>query len=63
MMKPRVFLKWLEREIGAEIESLANKTAIKEYHEHNIHDLVKKIPVGYKSMESDWGNPSGKEVW
>ena len=25
------FLKWLEREIGTEIDTLANKTAIKEY--------------------------------
>ena len=39
------FLKWLEREIGAEIEDLTNKTAIKEYHEHefiNLLDVLKK---------------------
>lgn len=36
------FLKWLEREIGAEIDALTNKTAIKEYHEHNFeHPYMK----------------------
>lgn len=34
------FLKWLEREIGAEIEGLTNKTAIKEYHEHDFNHLL-----------------------
>ncbi len=39
------FLKWLEREIGAGIEDLTNKTAIKEYHDYNfehILDVLKK---------------------
>lgn len=39
------FLKWLEREVGAEIDTLTNKTAIKEYHEHgfdNLLDVLKK---------------------
>ncbi|MDP3297310.1 MAG: hypothetical protein Q8N09_06940 [Thermodesulfovibrionia bacterium] len=30
------FLTWLEQEIGAEVENLANKIAIKEYHEHSF---------------------------
>ena len=34
------FLKWLGREIHAEIEDLANKTAIKEYHEHSFEHLL-----------------------
>ncbi|WKZ20406.1 MAG: TaqI-like C-terminal specificity domain-containing protein [Candidatus Jettenia sp. CY-1] len=34
------FLKWLEREIGKEIDTLANKTAIKEYHEHDFNQLI-----------------------
>ena len=34
------FPKWLKREIGAEIDSLANKTAIKEYHEHDFNQLL-----------------------
>ncbi|MDN3514438.1 MAG: hypothetical protein NG747_08565 [Candidatus Brocadia sp.] len=35
------FLKWLEREIGAEIDSFANKTASKECHEHDFNQLPK----------------------
>ncbi|MEK6682918.1 MAG: restriction endonuclease, partial [Nitrospirota bacterium] len=34
------FLKWLEREIGAEIEELKNKTNIKKYHEHDFNHLL-----------------------
>jgi hypothetical protein len=34
------FLKWLEREIGSEIDDLSNKTAIKEYHEHDFNQLI-----------------------
>jgi len=39
------FLKWLEREIGTEIDSLTNKTAIKEYHDNDFNhflDVLKK---------------------
>ena len=39
------FLKWVEREIVAEIDNLTNKTAIKEYHEHDfnqLNELLKK---------------------
>lgn len=52
------FLNWLEREIGAEIEGLANKTAIKEYHENDFNQLIEvlkknkgKIPVNLSSRE------------
>ena len=34
------FLKWFEREIGAEIDTLTNKTALKEYHEHDFNQLL-----------------------
>jgi len=34
------FLKWLGREIGAEIDTLANKTAIKEYHDNDFNHLL-----------------------
>lgn len=37
------FLKRFEREIGAEIDSLANKTAIKEYHEHDLNQLLEVL--------------------
>jgi antitoxin MazE len=32
----------------------------KKYH---LKDLVAKIPEGYKAKETDWGKPSGREVW
>lgn len=37
------FLKWLEREIGSEIDTLSNKTAVKEYHEHNFNQLLEVL--------------------
>ena len=37
------FLKWLEREIGSGIEDLANKTAIKEYHDHVFDHLLEVL--------------------
>lgn len=29
----------------------------------NLQELVSRIPEGYKSVESDWGEPVGREVW
>jgi hypothetical protein len=37
------FLKWLEREIGAEIDTFTNKTTIKEYHEHDFNQLLEVL--------------------
>jgi len=37
------FLKWLEREIDAKIDSLSNKTVIKEYHEHDFNQLPEAL--------------------
>ena len=37
------FPKWLKREISAEIDSLANKTAVKEYHEHDFNQLLEVL--------------------
>lgn len=36
------FLKWLERRICAEIDTLSNKTFIKEYHEHDSSKSSKR---------------------
>ena len=44
------FLKWLEREIGAEIDSLANKTTIKEYHEHDFNQLLELLRKNKKNI-------------
>ncbi|MFZ3089564.1 MAG: N-6 DNA methylase [Nitrospirota bacterium] len=52
------FLKWLEREIGAEIEELKNKTDIKEYHEHDFNhllEILKKNKSNLSINSSDRG--------
>ncbi len=51
------FLKWLEREIGAEIEGLANKTAIKEYHKHSFEHLLDVLKKNKKKISI---NPSDR---
>ena len=30
---------------------------------HDIRDLVRRVPRGYKPGELDWGLPAGREVW
>lgn len=30
---------------------------------YTLNDLVAKIPKGYQAEETDWGKPTGKEVW
>jgi antitoxin MazE len=30
---------------------------------HDLRQLVKGIPAGYKPEELDWGPPAGREVW
>ncbi|MGI8424370.1 MAG: AbrB/MazE/SpoVT family DNA-binding domain-containing protein [Chloroflexota bacterium] len=30
---------------------------------HDLRDLVRRIPKGYKRAELDWGAPAGREVW
>ena len=30
---------------------------------HDLRDLVRRIPKGYKPEELDWGYPVGREVW
>ncbi len=52
------FLEWFEREIGAEIEALTNKTKLKQYHDLDFDELLdilkknkKKIPVNLSNRE------------
>jgi type I restriction-modification system DNA methylase subunit len=47
------FLKWLERGIGAEIENLTNKTAIKNYHEGTIDDLLEVLRKNKNKLKID----------
>lgn len=55
------FLKWLEREIGTEIESLTNKTAIKEYHEHTFDHLLEVLKKNKKKLSIDPSNRKYQE--
>jgi hypothetical protein len=34
------FLTWLERQIGAKVDDLSNKTKVKAYHEHDFEVLL-----------------------
>lgn len=53
------FLKWLEREIGAEIDNFANKTAIKEYHEHDFNQLLEVLKKNRNKLSI---NPSDRKT-
>jgi antitoxin MazE len=30
---------------------------------HDLRELVRRVPKGYKAKELDWGPPVGGEVW
>lgn len=30
---------------------------------HDLRELVRRIPKGYRPGELDWGGPAGREVW
>jgi antitoxin MazE len=30
---------------------------------HDLRDLVRRMPKGFKAEELDWGAPVGREVW
>lgn len=53
------FLKWLEREIGVEINALANKTAIKEYHDHDFNHLLDVLKKNKNKLSID---PSNRKI-
>ena len=53
------FLTWLEREIGAEVENLANKTAIKEYHEHDFDHVLEVLKKNKNKISVD---PSSRKT-
>ena len=47
------FLKWLKREIGTEIDTLSNKTAIKEYHDHDFEHLLEVLKKNKSKLVID----------
>ncbi|MCL5238744.1 MAG: N-6 DNA methylase [Nitrospirae bacterium] len=56
------FVKWLEREIGAEIEDLINKTAIKEYHEHGFEHLLDVLKKNKNKLSIEPSNRKTQEL-
>lgn len=57
------FLKWLEREIGAEINTLANKTAIKEYHGNDFNHLLDALKKNKNKISVDPSNRKTQELF
>ncbi len=56
------FLKWLEREIGTEINTLANKTAIKEYHDNDFNHLLDVFKKNKNKLTIDPSNRKTQEL-
>jgi hypothetical protein len=56
------FLKWLEREIGSEIDALTNKTAIKEYYEDNFDHLLEVLKKNKNKLSIDPSNRNIQEL-
>jgi hypothetical protein len=56
------FVKWLEREIGAEIDTLANKTAIKEYHDNDFNHLLDVLKKNKNKISVDPSNRKTQEL-
>ncbi len=56
------FLKWLEREIGSEIDNLANKTAVKEYHEHDFNQLLEVLKKNRNKVSLDPSDRKTQEL-
>lgn len=56
------FLKWLEREIGAEIDSLTNKTFLKEYHEHDFNQLLEILKKNRNKVSIDPSDRKTQEL-
>jgi uncharacterized protein YaaN involved in tellurite resistance len=56
------FLKWLEREIGAEIDTLTNKTAIKEYHGNDFNHLLDVLKKNRSKISVDLSDRKKQEL-
>lgn len=59
----RGFVKWLEREIGAEIDTLTNKTAIKEYHDNDFNHLLDVLKKNRNNLTIDPSNRKTQELF
>ena len=54
------FLRWLEGEIGAPIEELTNKTALKEYYEAGFDALAGALTKNKKKLKEGY-DPTRRE--
>jgi len=54
----RSFLAWLEQQIGVRVENLANKTRVKNYHEHNLDSLLEVLRQNCRRLRA---NPASRE--
>ncbi len=54
------FLRWLEGEIGAPVEELANKTALKEYYAHDFEALAGALAKNKKKLKEGY-DPTRRE--
>ncbi len=56
------FLKWSEREIGAELDALINKTAIKEYHDYSFEHLLDVLKKNKNKLSIDPSSRKAQEL-
>ncbi|MBI3799711.1 MAG: hypothetical protein HY268_22405 [Deltaproteobacteria bacterium] len=49
------FLSWLEREIGAKIADLKNKTKLKDYHDGTFEVLLEVLKENHRALSVDAG--------
>lgn len=54
------FLRWLEGEIGAPVEELANKTALKEYYAHDFETFASALMKNKKKLKEGY-DPTRRE--
>ena len=57
------FLTWLQREIRTEIDTLTNKTAIKEYHENDFNHLLDVFKKNKNKLTIDPSNRKTQELF
>ncbi len=54
------FLRWLEGEIGAPVEEMANKTALKEYYAHDFEAFAGALVKNKKKLKEGY-DPTRRE--
>ncbi|MCE2397144.1 restriction endonuclease, partial [Candidatus Poribacteria bacterium] len=58
----RGFLRWLEREIGVEIDSLKNKTKIQDYFDLSFEELLEILKSNRRSIAVDPSDRNFQEL-